>query len=340
MAEVRNYGGVATSAVMDAATANVRTGYRYDLNGNETDRYAWGAGPVAPIPLTLYLTSNNDSLLPTARQLSTTAPVSEIGSDTSIGTAMGWGELFSQGTAGPWAAAASAPPPSGQGFLWNASTLEAQQLAAGNWAPTLKLRLSTPAPATVTADLHVRIFLRMSTGSYLSMVDVAMLGQTVDSTSRTFPLPPTGGPAVNFGVGDKLYVDVLLSITANTTADPLARLSLFMNSAAASEQVVTPGYGPTPWVTTHGDYDLNGNRIRQVLNQVSGAPETGSQNVTTTYTFDALNRMVDEQRPAASAGGSTIRRRVYDTAGRLVQLLCCPGQIGSGSGAARYQPQA
>jgi len=69
------------------------------------------------------------------------------------------------------------------------------------------------------------------------------------------------------------------------------------------------------WVISHFTYDNDGNQLSQIQNYVSGQPETVSQNVTTAYSYDVQNRIVDETRPQYSAGGATVLHRAYDSSG-------------------------
>src|SRR5439155_22472078 len=64
-------------------------------------------------------------------------------------------------------------------------------------------------------------------------------------TSATVNVNYTGtGIATDFNVGDKLYIDALLNVTANT-ALAAAAITVYMNNAQAGEQVVSPGYVAT-----------------------------------------------------------------------------------------------
>ncbi len=293
-AEIRNFN---PAALADPQT-NVRTGHKYDVNGNETDRYQWGTSGATATPLTLYPSSTVDSSI-AGRILTAVAPAPETTTDTVIGTATGWTVL--------------------DGYTWNVPTLEGQQIVAGNWTATTKLTSTSEAAGALVGDVHVTTWIWSSGINVWRLIsDSVLMGQGLDTTIKTFTLPATAGPMVNFGAGDRFYVQVVLNVTTNTTGSAATKVSVFLNSAA--EWITTPGYRPIPWLVTHWDYDLNGNRIRQVLNQVAGQPETASQNVTTTYTFSALNQLTDEQRPAFSVGGSTVRHLVYDNARRPIQV--------------------
>ena len=68
------------------------------------------------------------------------------------------------------------------------------------------------------------------------------------------------------------------------------------------------------WVITHSDYDAAGNRVDEIQN--SG----GSPSLTTTWTYDALNRVTDQIQPIPGCTVScatTDRHTVYDSSGRV-----------------------
>ncbi len=194
--------------------------------------------------LTTYLTNTNDGLVATARQLASSAPASET-SVTLTGMprtgSTGWAEIPSQGgNLGSWLGAE--PAASGKGFLWDVTTLEGQQMAAGNWTPTIKLSCT----AAFTVDLICRAFVRSSGGVYTQIgSDMKLAGQVLSSTATVYTFGATALGAQNFSTGDKLYLDFLLDSTVDLGLIGNATLTFYENGGA-NEQVVTPGYGGPP----------------------------------------------------------------------------------------------
>ena len=119
------------------------------------------------------LTNLNDPILVNSRQLTGDWPMAESGSASTIGTATGWGELYSQGNAAPWSALPTAPNPSAHGWLMDSTQLEGNTIQAGSWNVQMKLGLSTTG--TVTADLHVRAW-RYSSGVWTLIGDFTRTG--------------------------------------------------------------------------------------------------------------------------------------------------------------------
>src|SRR5213080_1883437 len=104
--------------------------------------------------LTVYGTTTASTTLSTANTMFSASGGATGGTNTClVGTATGYGELYAQGNGSAWAAAGSIGAPSGHGLLWDVTTLEGQQIVAGNWTPTLRLALST---GTMTVDAYVR----------------------------------------------------------------------------------------------------------------------------------------------------------------------------------------
>ena len=203
------------------------------------DIAALGSVPTVGTALTVYPTGTaSASTLTTADTLATSAPAAETSHTTKTGKLLAWGELFAQGSTGTWPAGTSEPAPSGHGFILDTTTLEGQSIIAGTWTPSIKLSSSS---GTVTADIHFRAYKRTSAGVYTQIVDLVKTAAAITATAATYTPTAGSGAQTAFATGDKLYLDVVLHITANTSASTTATTSLFQNGGAA-ESMVTPGY--------------------------------------------------------------------------------------------------
>jgi hypothetical protein len=173
------------------------------------------------------------------------------GVDTTLGIATGFSEVWSQGTANAWAGLGSIGNPSGNGWLWDVTTLEQQQFAVGNWTPTLRFQIHN-GNANATADLWMRAYrYDAATGFYLAIASCQFANQSiVNGVSNTYAFSATSGAAMVFRAGHKLYCDVWLNVTANSNG--LAGATIRINVASSASQgnntmqMVTPGYSAAP----------------------------------------------------------------------------------------------
>jgi hypothetical protein len=175
---------------------------------------------------------------------------------TKLGTATGWGEVFSQGTANAWAAAGSIGSPSGNGLFLDSAilSLNGQTIASGNWSATWRLaagHTDGTLIGTFTADLRVRAY-KYNSGTYTQIVDLSLTGQTINNTTTTFNLPATSASAVSFGSNDFLYLDFWGNVTANAGGDAVLqwrfnRLSNanVVHTGDSNASMTTPGYSAT-----------------------------------------------------------------------------------------------
>lgn len=196
--------------------------------------------------LSVYGTTAASSTLSTADLLvSTTGGLSDS-RNTLVGRKTGWGEIWSQGNTAAWAGGSSEPTtPSGHGWLFDVTTLEGQQIIAGNWNASIRLLTSA---GSITCVAHLKAWVRSSGGVYTAIIDLAALSQTIGTpgSSITFQQGTTSS-ATNFNTGDKLYVELPLDITANSTGSNSANV---INQASSSStagvigwvEVDTPGY--------------------------------------------------------------------------------------------------
>lgn len=169
---------------------------------------------------------------------------------------LNFGQLYSQGNAGAWLAHSGAITdaacnPDGHGWFLDANTLDGQQIVAGNWTPTISLKVSV---GSSTADIYVRAFVYNS-GSY-TIIGSAMLlaAQTITGATGTYSFAATSLPVANFtATGKRLYVDCWLNITAagSSGATVAFRQTSSATQGNAGCQIVTPGFQVIPGGTPH-----------------------------------------------------------------------------------------
>ncbi len=201
-------------------------------------------------PLTTYLASALSATIGTADQLYTTAGTpSTTNRGTTLGTALGYGQLIAVGGSG-WAAGGSIGAQNGKGWVADGTFLEGQTLAAGSYSATVTLQAvqsGTPA-GTLVADIIVRIS-KYNGGTYTTIVTMTLAGQTINSTATAFNLSGSTGSSTNFVTADKIYVDVWANVTTNANGNVnqgirVSKISTdsttFTGDPGAS--IATPGY--------------------------------------------------------------------------------------------------
>jgi hypothetical protein len=208
--------------------------------------------------LTVYGTSTaSASTLTTANILvtGTGAASTTVGTRCGSGFQTAWGELHSQAFATAWPVSGAIGAASGHGWILDATTLEGQLIAAGNWTPTLNLRYLS-ANGTATADIHVRAFKRSSGGTYTQIgTDMVLAAQAITSATAQYTFAATSEAAMSFSVGDKLYIDIWLNITANANTVSNSQMNVTIASSATQGvandcQIVTPGYSSNTTTST------------------------------------------------------------------------------------------
>lgn len=199
--------------------------------------------------LTVYGNWNDaSSTLSTAQKLYTDSGGATTNSKTSlVGTSTGYGEIYSQGNAGAWAAAGGVSAPSGHGWLFDITTLEGQTLITGNWQFVCRMLISA---GTATADIIHRFYKRSSGGVYTAIGSITLSAQALTTTTTTYTSAASSLSSMAFVTGDKLYVDVWCNVTANSSGSGAATLGYAMantttHGKANNGQIITPGYNPT-----------------------------------------------------------------------------------------------
>ena len=193
--------------------------------------------------LTLYGSSVASTTLSTAAQLSSATGGTET-SVTTTGPASGSGYVEIRGSTGSSAVNASIPSPSGNGFLWDVTTLEGQTITAGSWTAAVGI-LDTKGSGPFSS-LTLRFYKRSSAGVYTLIGSIAMGSGTISTTRTTFSLSGSALGSMAFGTGDKLYADLWLQANG-WGSDPIKN---FVTTSATQGlandlQITTPGYTPS-----------------------------------------------------------------------------------------------
>src|SRR6266567_1102366 len=164
---------------------------------------------------------------------------------TKIGTSTGWGELFGLGSAATWPGGGAIGSPSGNGLLWDVTTLEAQEIVAGTWGPVWSFKTSV---GTVTADVWVRVYRRSAASVYTLIGAFNTTGSSITTSLGAITFTTASLGATFFTTGDKLYADCWMNITTNSTGSAAATVAISLSSAATGQiqkaEIDTPGYQP------------------------------------------------------------------------------------------------
>nr|MBA2677072.1 hypothetical protein [Ktedonobacteraceae bacterium] len=170
---------------------------------------------------------------------------------TKCGTSTGWGEIYGLGTVNAWPALGSIGSPSGNGWLFDVTTLEGQPIVAGNWSATWTM--SASGASSITATLTLRFYKR-SSGGYTSIGSITTSGAVLATGSgASVSFANTSLSSMSFATGDKLYVDLRANITgasSSSTATMRWKAPSSNTAGSTSAQVVTPGYGNATTLTT------------------------------------------------------------------------------------------
>ncbi len=201
--------------------------------------------------LTVYPVNAASTTLTSAELLVSTSSGPPTGVDTTaIGTSTGWGEISIFGTSSAWAAAGSAPNPTGLGGLFDGTTLNGQTIASGNWSASATLSCSS---GTISGSIVCRFYKYTSSGgTYTSLGSITLSSQTLTTTATAFNFPATSLAAASFVSGTYLYVDLVMHVTS-TTAPAGATIAYTLSTSATSGNpsyyFATPGYSTTGTLT-------------------------------------------------------------------------------------------
>jgi hypothetical protein len=200
--------------------------------------------------LNVYGTNAASTTLSTAGLLVSVTGASGNGqSTTKCGTSTGFSEMYALGTANAWQAAGSlaAVTPSGNGWLYDTTALENQQLAAGTYTPAIRAKISV---GTATADMYVNVYkVASDLVTYTLIGTCSLLAQSLSTTIANYTFAGNSLPSMTFGTGDKLYYHVVFNLSVNGSGSSTATIAFTnANSAtqgrAANAELDTPGYNP------------------------------------------------------------------------------------------------
>jgi hypothetical protein len=218
---------------------------------NYTNQYAsWNAGSSGgTTALTAYFTAQAASTVATANLLYIVGGTpANINKASTLGTALNWGEITSQGTVAAWAAAGSMPAPTGKGFLLDNTSLEGHTLQAGAHTANIRLNMVGAGAVAITADIHVALYKRSSGAVYTLIADTLLTGQTIHTTKTVYNPTFTTSGTTAFGTGDKLYISCMAKVLTNTgpSTASIQLNDLTTDTAGltgmSTADVATPGY--------------------------------------------------------------------------------------------------
>src|SRR6266487_6256871 len=107
-------------------------------------------------PLTVYTLTTNSTSIATAKTLATALGGATAGTATTqLGTATGYGEVYSQAHAAAWPSLSGVAAPDGGGYILDTPLLEGMTIPIEPWIPSFRVLLST---GTATADLIVAAY--------------------------------------------------------------------------------------------------------------------------------------------------------------------------------------
>jgi hypothetical protein len=195
--------------------------------------------------LTVYMTTTTSTTLPSSANTlieNGTTTTSNTNTNSNLATGQtGWGEEYSRGNGTNDFTGVSEPSPSAHGWIDDGTTLVTNQFVSGTWTGTVRLSLSG---GSCTVDLHLRSYQRSSGGVYTLIAEMTALAQSLTTTQTNYICSATGVAASNtFATGDKLYVDLMINITASSSGGNIKiQSSSSATQGYTSAQVVTPGY--------------------------------------------------------------------------------------------------
>jgi hypothetical protein len=225
------------------------------------------------------------STLATANALTTATGTGGLTSTaTTVGTATGFGPLYSQGTTQAWPSLLALADPSGHGWVLDSTVLEQQNIPGGVWSGSLPLVTSA---GTVTADVYVRIGVYHSaTGVYTLLGSLVAPGVTLQTSWGSGAVTFSGTlSAASLTTGDKLYADVWLNITSNSTGSSSATVSVgnLATTLYITNAWTAPGYQPLTEAQRSIAYRYGGFVLHDLINYVLIQKEYDFPQVRQTY---------------------------------------------------------
>lgn len=262
--------------------------------------------------LSVFGTNAASSTLTTAGLLVSVTGASGNGQSTSkCGTSTGYSEVYGLGTTLAWAAAGSIGSPSGNGWLFDTTSLEGQQIIAGTWTPLIRAKISV---GTATADMYVRAYkLASDLTTYTLIGTCSLLAQSLGTTIANYNFAGNSLSSMTFGTGDKLYVDVWFNLTVNGSGSSTATIA-FTNANSATQgrasnaEVDTPGYNPVAVSNiqiTNAGVNLMRNANEGADNSLIKYVALGTSNTAPSATDTQLGAEVFRKAVTSYTNGST-----------------------------------
>lgn len=191
--------------------------------------------------LLLYGTTAVSSTLSTAAKLANATGGTATTVNTSINAGNGYYELL--GLGGTSSANASLPAPTGNGWLWDVTTLEAQTIGSGTW--TLIGTISIASGTLGSSTLTLRAYKRSSGGVYTALCASTSSTFTVSTTNSVESLTASGVSSMAFSTGDKLYADAFLNGNPGSARSIQFSVSSTGSGVAQCMEMDSPGYSAT-----------------------------------------------------------------------------------------------
>ena len=195
--------------------------------------------------LTVFGTKPTTTTLTTAGSLATASGGTVANPATAVSNTAGYYEILSQ--SGTSTAQGSLPTPTGNGWLWDVTTLEGQDLIAGNYTAETRLQtLSGSATLTIIWRLY-----KYNGGTYTAIGTITLSSQSVTTTTTSFTSAATALAKMSFGTGDKLYTDLWVQNPSAAVSIRVIQGSTSTLGISNGHNIVTPGYQPTPAAGGH-----------------------------------------------------------------------------------------
>lgn len=168
------------------------------------------------------------------------------GTGTTVSTQLlsgtGYYEMFGLGATGQ-SAVGSIPAPTGNGSLWDVTTLETNTLASGTY--TFIVTPSVGSGSLSSCTFTIRAYKRSSGGVYTLIASGLTSSFAITTTPTAQSVTTSSVGSMGFVSGDKLYTDVWLNSAPASTRSVLIAVSSTSSGIANDTQITTPGYSPT-----------------------------------------------------------------------------------------------
>jgi len=242
-----------------------------------------------------------------------------------VGTATGWGEMKSQGSAAAWPALGSEPSfGQGNGWIYDTTALEGKTLAAGTWTLKFQHALSV---GSASANVVARIGKYKSGGTFQEIANSGPQSINPTTTPSSTTLNITGLQTA-FATGDKLYIQIDVQLVTNSSGSGAATLNMYEGR----------GYPTGMWVTLSGYVQTvalavaNVNATSTVSGSVATLRKVAPAGISATSTVSGSAPKVQRAiTPAGISATSTVSgnvRATHKVSGALSATSTISGRIG------------